>query len=289
MAKLRVRLPDETVAEINLGKFAGGSNVVDQTYNSESENAQSGKAVAEAIEAALENVPSGGGSVGGTADIASAIKTTNGQTLRFFVGTHKEYEALSETDKNGLFAIISDDATKEELFKSLTDLESRLEELWAYHMGDVESLEEFRQDIIAGQQAVASAEYATQADRAHYATEAEFTGSAAKAQVLETFATKYHFDEGFCTCMLESGCLYAITITECSQDAKTYVFVLFVNGSGVKYSSTQALSPTESYRVNYGTNIMNLQRSVNGGEFLRHEEYSGDFYITKIASVMMGG
>lgn len=56
MAKLRVRQQDGTVAEIRLGKIV---TAIDQEYNSESENAQSGVAVAQAIAAALENVPSG--------------------------------------------------------------------------------------------------------------------------------------------------------------------------------------------------------------------------------------
>lgn len=71
----------------------------------------------EIIEELRQEQPGGGG----TADVASAIKTTSGEELRFFVGTKAEYDALES--KDGLFAIISDDTTKEELFARLEALE----------------------------------------------------------------------------------------------------------------------------------------------------------------------
>ena len=55
------------------------------------------------------------------------IKTTSGDYLRFFVGTKEEYEALE--DKNSLFAIITDDETKDELFRRLLNLENALQAL----------------------------------------------------------------------------------------------------------------------------------------------------------------
>lgn len=50
----------------------------------------------------------------------STIKTINGQPLRFFVGTQAEYDALS--DKNNLFAIITNDTTKEGIFAALEEM-----------------------------------------------------------------------------------------------------------------------------------------------------------------------
>ena len=49
----------------------------------------------------------------GTSAIAESVKTTDGDTLRFFVGTQDEYEALE--DKDGLFALIEDDPNIENL------------------------------------------------------------------------------------------------------------------------------------------------------------------------------
>lgn len=63
----------------------------------------------------------------------TTIKTLNGAPLRFFVGTQAEYEALTDDDKTGLFAIISNDTTKEGILTSLetlrTDLDGLIENL----------------------------------------------------------------------------------------------------------------------------------------------------------------
>ena len=42
------------------------------------------------------------------------VKTINDTTLKFFVGTQSEYEALTDVQKQDLFAIITDDATRED-------------------------------------------------------------------------------------------------------------------------------------------------------------------------------
>lgn len=51
------------------------------------------------------------------------IKTINEESLRLFVGTREEYDALTDVQKNNLFAILTDDTTREDIFKliSLTD------------------------------------------------------------------------------------------------------------------------------------------------------------------------
>ena len=49
----------------------------------------------------------------GTSAIAESVKTTDGDTLRFFVGTQDEYKALES--KDGLFALIEDDPNIENL------------------------------------------------------------------------------------------------------------------------------------------------------------------------------
>ena len=50
----------------------------------------------------------------------TTIKTINGTPLKFFVGEQAAYDALTEEEKNNLFAIITNDTTKEGL---LTDIE----------------------------------------------------------------------------------------------------------------------------------------------------------------------
>ena len=54
--------------------------------------------------------------------LRNTILTINGTELKFFVGEKAEYEALSEEEKQGLFAIITDDTTKEEINAKLNSL-----------------------------------------------------------------------------------------------------------------------------------------------------------------------
>lgn len=56
----------------------------------------------------------------------SVIRTVNGSALKFFVGTQAEYDALE--DQQDLFAIISDDATKEEMFTAIETLTQTVSE-----------------------------------------------------------------------------------------------------------------------------------------------------------------
>lgn len=54
------------------------------------------------------------------------IKTTNGQMLTIFVGTHAEYEAyVAVNGTNGLFALITDDTTRQDLDNALRRLEEK--------------------------------------------------------------------------------------------------------------------------------------------------------------------
>lgn len=49
------------------------------------------------------------------------VLTISGSVLRFFVGTQAEYNELTNTDN--LFAIVTDDTTKEELYQAISDLQ----------------------------------------------------------------------------------------------------------------------------------------------------------------------
>lgn len=56
------------------------------------------------------------------------IKTINGHALKFFVGEQSEYDALTDEDKKDLFAIITNDTTKEGLFDAINTLQTEFNE-----------------------------------------------------------------------------------------------------------------------------------------------------------------
>ena len=64
------------------------------------------------------------------AGFVSKVKTINGKYIKFFIGSSDEYEALSEAEKkDGLFAIITNDTSKEELLQLVHDLSEAVEAL----------------------------------------------------------------------------------------------------------------------------------------------------------------
>jgi hypothetical protein len=85
----------------------------------------------------------------------STVKTINGTPLRFFVGTQSAYDALSDAQKTNLFAIISNDVTKDGLLSAIENLQS-----------ECKSVADLCKDIVNGQQMVANAQYAVNAHRA---------------------------------------------------------------------------------------------------------------------------
>lgn len=94
------------------------------------------------------------------------VKTINGKSLKFFVGTQSEYEALTGEDKKDLFAIITNDMIKEGLLQAIDDIKN-------------------------GNTPVAEAIHALNADnaktsaRATLATNASYAGSAQRAGKVE--------------------------------------------------------------------------------------------------------
>ena len=80
-----------------------GSIVVDQTFNPESENAQSGKAVDEAIKTQV-----------GNSKLAEALKEQNKNgEFTVWVGTQAEYDAISEKVANRFYLITDDNKVGE--------------------------------------------------------------------------------------------------------------------------------------------------------------------------------
>lgn len=57
-----------------------------------------------------------------SASNAQTIVTINGVQLKFFAGTREEYEALSDAEKENLYAIITDDDTQDQIFESINEL-----------------------------------------------------------------------------------------------------------------------------------------------------------------------
>lgn len=89
----------------------------------------------------------------------TTIKTINGHGLKFFVGTKAEYDSLSEEAKADLFAIITDDTTKEGLFTALETLQN--------------DYTEFKNGVYSGNIVVPRADRANNADNADRATLAD--------------------------------------------------------------------------------------------------------------------
>lgn len=89
----------------------------------------------------------------------TTIKTINGQPLKFFVGTQSEYELLSADQKQNLFALITNDTTKEGITAAINELRT--------------SHEALSESLADGSFKVAEATHATNADEATHATNAD--------------------------------------------------------------------------------------------------------------------
>ena len=63
------------------------------------------------------------------AGFVTTIKTINGLPLRFFVGEQAEYLALTEEEKKGLFAIITNDTAKAGFEEAIQNISTELTEL----------------------------------------------------------------------------------------------------------------------------------------------------------------
>lgn len=90
------------------------------------------------------------------------INTINGIGLRFFVGSQAEYESLTAEEKENLFAIITNDTTKEAMLEA------------------IETMQRDFNEVIDGQRAVPSATNAVNAVNAEYAGYAEVAGKASR-------------------------------------------------------------------------------------------------------------
>lgn len=96
-----------------------------------------------------------------------AVTTINGELIRFFVGKQETYDSLTEEQKKNLFAIITDDKTKEVILAAITEL----------HM----NYGALRESLADGSLVVAEATHATEAGHATNADSAEEADSASRA------------------------------------------------------------------------------------------------------------
>lgn len=164
----------------------------------------------------------------------TTIKTINGSPLKFFVGEQSEYEALSEEAKANLFAIITNDTTKDALLAAVDILAKDSEEMAA-------KLEKVcnGDTVVPNANSAASARSAdiatraTSADTAETATEAEMAevANSVKAQRM-TLATpinaltakdtrvgsQIHLDNGLILFRFYDGHDYYRAIGEISSD-----------------------------------------------------------------------
>lgn len=63
------------------------------------------------------------------AGFITTVKTINGHSLKFFIGTQAEYEALSAEEKKDLLKIITNDTTIESIEAAITQLQENHDEL----------------------------------------------------------------------------------------------------------------------------------------------------------------
>lgn len=63
------------------------------------------------------------------AGFITTVKTINGVSAKFFVGTQSDYDALSDTDKNNLFTVITNDNTIEGINEAIEQLQTNYSEL----------------------------------------------------------------------------------------------------------------------------------------------------------------
>ena len=91
---------------------------------------------------------------------AIGIRTISGSVLRFFVGTQQEYDKLTDAQKKGLFAIISDDESKSKLEEAIKGVADELVKLESYLDGKITDLKDA---IESGNIIVEQANYAGRA------------------------------------------------------------------------------------------------------------------------------
>jgi len=166
----------------------------------------------------------------------TTIKTINGQPLRFFVGEQSEYAALE--NKTNLFAIITNDITKDTLLNALTSLQTEFRE--------------FKEGVLTGNVVAKNADHAETADNAARASYASNADKAESASVLSLPAAKIQMIGGVADLWLEKDAVYLFNISETTDfptvSTVSKNFVMYIN---TLYNYTYA--GDEDLRYHYET------------------------------------
>lgn len=183
----------------------------------------------------------------------TTIKTINGTSLKFFVGTQAEYESLTDSEKNGLFAIITNDTNKEALFAEVERLSA--------------DLDEFKQGVVGGEIVVAKATNATKADIASVLAVNELTleeNREIKNNGYYYAEARHKTDSSLRLC---SGLFYF--------DGTSPLFPIVRTVNDVQYQFSI------NYNVTYKKHELNVMK--NTSEDWKYNSSEWDFYITKFA------
>lgn len=89
------------------------------------------------------------------------VTTIGGQVLKFFVGTKAEYDTLTFEQKENLFAILTDDTTKDDLFQRMDEIDADNAKLTT----EVNKVNNDVNDIVSGETIVPEATHAVSADK----------------------------------------------------------------------------------------------------------------------------
>lgn len=117
------------------------------------------------------------------------IKTINNVPLKFFVGTQAEYAELTDEDKVDLFALITNDTTRE-------GIEAAIEELRGTVNSQQAEIEGLQRDLASGSFTVNSALYASEALQADKATTATKLDSGFyRESIIQSNYTDYHMSK----------------------------------------------------------------------------------------------
>ena len=137
------------------------------------------------------------------------VTTTNGDILKFFVGTSEEYAQLTPEEQSNLFAIITDDTTREEILAKMATIDGILN-------GDV-TVERARKAVSAESATIATMDEKGYIFSASYARKDDLENGniipekANIARNFETIIKSYETnEEGKISVSLEQGGLYLI-------------------------------------------------------------------------------
>lgn len=195
------------------------------------------------------------------------IKTINGHPLKFFVGAQSEYEALTDEEKEGVFALITNDTTKDALIEAIETLQStsgaheaRIAEL----SGDVNGL-------LDGTKSAKKAVSATYAASAENATTAD---TATKANALSHTPHFVRYTGGT-----------AVLLQYTLKDSALYLFQFYVDDADEYFTVMLRTSSDPSERA-----ISNCAYdSANNCWYYVHGSVAAGFHVSKTRVDDSGG